>query len=261
MTGDEAATLESAKAALDQVLVTIGQHRLRQCQVGRWSVGAIDPPAQTALGSLDGGRIALHGDPNRVLRPGFRRTGAILAHLPLLYRFSIGQRQQTDHGMTFHQCFGGLLQGCHVRKGGFALFGRIQLGDSCLRLRQALAQGHRGCGGMLQRTHHQAPFRPGDGVAVHSRRELLRTFEAFGDFDGTLGQVVAIDWRQRRLFRPYRLQIRVNGLLRHVGQRQRRQVMVAARHQIGPRRQRHQFAIADVQQAPAIHAQAHLCLS
>ena len=249
----QATAFEPPKAALDQVLVTIGQHRLLQRQGGCGPIGAIDAPTQAALSGLECEGVALHGDLHRTRRPGFRRASAILAHLPHLDRLGIGQRQQPLDLITLQQRHGGLLQGRYVRKRRLALFRGIQGAEGGLRLRQPLVQGGRRRGGVGQRAHDQAPFGPGEGAAGHGRRQLLRTFEPFGDLRRWLARLVAVNRRQGLFFRPYRLQISIHGRLRELGQRQGRQIKIATRRQMGPRRQRHHFAVANVQQPPLSH--------
>ena len=70
------------------------------------------------------------------------------------------------------------------------------------------------------------------------------------DFRRRGAGLVTVDRRQRLLLRPYRLQISVDGGLRELGQRQGRRIMIAARGQMGPRRQRHQLAVTHVRARP-----------
>ena len=132
---------------------------------------------------------------------------------------------------------------------GFCLVSASSAPRGRPRLRQPFLQGGYGGCRMVQRAHHQTPFRPGADALAHGGGELRGTLEAFSNFAGPFSWMVAIDRRQRLLLRPYRLQIGVDGRLRQVGDAERRQVMVAARRQMGPRRQRHQLAVPHVQQA------------
>ncbi len=66
----EGAPFEAAEAALDQVLLTIGQHSLGRREGGGGGVGGVDTPAQAAHGRRQ--RLGVHG--------GVDLEGACLAH-------------------------------------------------------------------------------------------------------------------------------------------------------------------------------------
>ena len=154
----------------------------------------------------------------------------------------------TQHDVS--PAFGGLLQGCHVRNGGLPCCGvfnsTIAASVCARRLSKAIAAAVACCSERTtKRRSVQVMVRPAT-VAVswsaHSKTSAILRNPRSGGRD-TLASTPALA--------PIPVADSVNGLLRQVGQRHRRQVMVSSRGQMFPRRQRHQFAVAHVHQAPA----------
>src|SRR3990172_3590937 len=249
---------QTGEASFDQVFVPISQNRFRQGQMLCRVVRPIYSPAEMDVCLLDRSFIPADPQGNLSFDAHFRKPISVLAHISFFNLLREAQTQQPYYLVLAYDLFGSLTQGFDLQEVPLALLALIQSFQSRLSLVQSFSQGSFGCFGIHERADKQASLYPDEFFPIHRGGQSFFSFKPFGNFFFFSLSIGAVDRRQSLFTTPHGSQMAFQIFIGDLYFRERPQVIVITGLNVSPIAQRHQLAVANIQQSPFSQPYAYL---